>query len=229
MQLRKKRSVRAFKRHPGRSFADLYEGTPSYSAVAYRESGAPFVVLKATEGIGHVDSQHSDRCERSHAAGLAVGHYHFLRPESGRPEWEAKHFWETVRPHFLTEWPIGKGHDKARLSHVDFLIVDVEVGHSTEQIQEALTHFCRELLRVSKVKVGRLIAYTGKAFLFEHNLHVPGDKWWVADYPDFPGKLGGGRELWAHQFTEDGFIPGAGRGDCSVIVNSASIRYWEAQ
>lgn len=227
---RKKRSVRAAKRHKGRTFADCYEGTPVYNPVAYRASGAPFIVLKATEGIGHIDSRHAPRSIGSHAAGIAVGHYHFYR-EDGRPELQAKHFWNTVKPHFLTEWPAGKGHDKAKLAHTDFLIVDVEPERgSPNPTRHEVENFCRELLRVSGLNHGKLIGYTGKSYLFEAGLHIPGDKWWIADYPNFPGNLGGGRELWAHQFTENGRIAGISSPcDLSVIVNRDAIRYWEAQ
>lgn len=222
---RKKRSVRAFRRHAGRRFADLYEGDSGFDAHNYAAGGAPFIVLKATQGIGHVDSLHAVRCENAHKNGLAVGHYHFYE-ENGRPELQAQHFWGTVKGHFLTTWPKGRGHDDMRNSHTDFLILDVESIGGIPNAGE-LANFCRELHRLSGGRA--LIGYSNKAFLLEHDLHVPGDKWWVADYPNFPGKIGG-RTLWAHQFTESGLIAGVGRPcDCSVLVDRSSIRYWAKQ
>lgn len=222
---RRKRSQHSFDRHANRRFADLYEGNVGYNAARYAAGGAPFIVLKATEGIGHVDVLHATRCEVSHFHGLAVGHYHFYI-ENGRPELQARHFWETVRPHYLVKWPHGRGHDAMPDSHKDFLIVDVETEGSSVPDRGELANFCRELYRISKQEI---IGYSGRSFLLEHNLHVPGDKWWVADYPFFPGNIGP-RILWAHQFTDAGHIPGVGPAcDCSVLVARDSIRYWARQ
>lgn len=225
---RPKRSVHAGERHPGRRFVDLYEGNAGFDASRYALSGAPFLVHKASEGIAHTDSKHALRCIEAHKHGLAVGHYHFFRgSETGRPEIEARHFWQTVRPHFLTKWPQGRGHDLLPSSHTDFLIVDVETAGGAP-LQMELTHFCRELHRVSGRNID--IGYSGKFFLKEHRLHIPGDKWWVADYPFFPGDPGEGRHLWAHQYTDHGNIPGIGQPcDTSVIVAKQSIRYWAAR
>jgi GH25 family lysozyme M1 (1,4-beta-N-acetylmuramidase) len=223
---RAKRSVHAAKRHPGRLFADLYEGNPGYNATPYKLGGRPFVVLKATQGVAHVDSLHAVRCEHSHSIGLAVGHYHYMDPDSAAAA-QAVHFLDTVRPHLLQRWPLGVGHDALRLSHTDFLIVDIE-GSGWRDAQAMLTAFEREVHRVSGGH--HLIGYSGRSFLLEHDLHLEGgDKWWVADYPNFPTGLGR-RELWAHQFSEGFRVQGITTAcDASVLVDSVSVRYWDQQ
>lgn len=223
---RKNRSLHAATRHPGRLFIDLYEGDPGYNATLYHRSRAPFLVHKASEGVHHVDSLHAHRCENTHGVGLAVGHYHYL--DAGvDPAAQANHFWETIRGHFLNRWPLGRGHDSMRLSHTDFCIVDVEVGGASEQ--SALHRFESEFYRVSHDR--DLIGYSGKSFLLEHGLHLERkDKWWVADYPYYPGNIGR-RILWAHQFTSEfrGFPGVSVPCDASVLTNPQSIRYWDAQ
>lgn len=223
VQFRPKRSVHAAKRHPGRLFADLYEGNAGFNAHEYRKAGRPFVVLKATQGTGHVDALHATRCEASHLVGLPVGHYHYLN-SSGDPAAEARHFWATVHPHFLGKWPRGRGHDSLSLSHTDFLILDVEAPGMRDAAQKT-RQFEQQLHRLSGEPI---ICYASKSFLLENNLRVTGEKYWVADYPTFPGNIGKGRILWAHQFSDAFRLPGISHpGDASVLVSHNSIRYWD--
>lgn len=216
------KSYKTAEKKAGRLFADLYEFNAGYDAGKYAPQ-RPFIVLKATEGLHHNDSRHAERSHASHQHGLAVGHYHFLRPENGSPRSEAEHFWEVVKPHLLTRWPQGRGHDQKPDQHVDFLIVDVEVGSNASIALQRFDDWFRHISGRS------LIGYSGLSFLLEHNLHLKGDKWWVADYPYFPRGLGK-RILWAHQFTSAYHLPGIGQAcDASVLVDRNSIRYWANQ
>lgn len=226
--LRRNRSVHAAKRHAGRVFADLYEGNAGYNARAYHLGGRPFLVHKATEGVHHVDKLHAYRCEESHRNGLAVGHYHYLSPGVS-PRQQAEHFWNVVRPHFLTAWAPGHGHNAMPHAHTDFLIVDIERGSGGwSNPADELARFDHNVRQLTGNRI--LIGYSERSFLFEHSLQVASRKWWVASYPTFPGNLGRGRILWAHQFADNYRLPGIGQPcDASVIVDKNSIRYWENQ
>lgn len=207
----KGKSQRTGRRHPGRRFADLYEGNAGFDAHHYRESGAPFVVLKASEGTGHVDAKHNLRARFAHEMGVPVGHYHFLRP--GAVAVQARLLW-TVASH---AW-----HPR------DFLIIDAEregIGDLPDPAQ-LVADFDRAVHQIT----GRLaIGYSEDSFLHEHGLSVLSRKWWVADYGAQPHQPPHGQELWAHQYTDAGVIGGCvAPTDLSVLVSPSAVRYWDA-
>lgn len=203
---------RAARRHPGRTFADLYEGNAMFDAHHYAEAGAPFIVHKATQGAHHVDARHALRSGLAHELGLAVGHYHFL-DLSASAEQQADHFWAQSKAHWAPR---------------DFLIVDCErggVGTAGGNVRQFLIEFDHRLHRVA----GRTaIGYSEQSFLHEHELVVVSRKWWVADYGANPSAPPRGQELWAHQFTDKGRIAGcAPPTDLSVLVAKSAIDYWD--
>lgn len=205
------KSARAARRHPGRTFADLYEGNGVFDAHHYAEAGAPFLVHKATQGARHVDAKHALRCGLAHEMSLPVGHYHYL-DLSARAEAQADHFWAQAKAHWRPR---------------DFLIVDVERGGvgRASGVKQFLVEFDHRLHRIA----GRTaIGYSEQSFLHEHNLVVVSRKWWVADFGANPGAPPRGQELWAHQFTDTGRIFGcAPPTDLSVLVAPSAIRYWD--
>jgi hypothetical protein len=58
----------------------------SYQSSDYSTAGISFVIVKATEGTSYVSSLHRAQVSHGRAAGLVVGHYHFVRPGSVGPQ-----------------------------------------------------------------------------------------------------------------------------------------------
>jgi lysozyme len=63
-----------------------------------RQAGFDFVILKATEGRTFDDERFAAHRRAAKAAGLAVGAYHFARPDNNTPQQEAAHFLRIYRP-----------------------------------------------------------------------------------------------------------------------------------
>lgn len=204
------RAHRTARRHPGRVFADLYEGNEGFDAHHYRETGAPFIVLKATEGVQHVDAKHRLRARLAHELGLPVCHYHYL--DLAPTAMQARNFWTNV---------LGVWHKD------DFLMIDAERGGigDADNPSGLLKEFDRDLHHLS----GRMaLGYSEQSFLHEHNLTVMSGKWDVADYGRTPTRPPLGQELWAHQYTDKGQIAGCiAPTDLNVLVAPSAIRYWD--
>jgi GH25 family lysozyme M1 (1,4-beta-N-acetylmuramidase) len=73
-----------------------YQGAIDWAAYA---AANQFVIIKATEGVGHVDPNFAANRAGAHAAGLGfVGLYHFAAPGIDSASDEARHFLATVGP-----------------------------------------------------------------------------------------------------------------------------------
>jgi hypothetical protein len=68
----------------------------NYQAANYRTAGLSFVFVKATEGTSYVNPKHTAQVAHGRAAGLVVGHYHFVRP--GSMTAQAAYFLAHARP-----------------------------------------------------------------------------------------------------------------------------------
>lgn len=73
--------------------ADISDAQASFDAAAYKKAGHVRVRIKCTEGETFVAHTYAERVKASHAAGLAVDHYHFLHPGSGaaQADWFIAH------------------------------------------------------------------------------------------------------------------------------------------
>lgn len=91
--------------------ADLSNNNPTVDFRRLARAGVRGVYLKATEGATFVDPTFAARRTQARAAGLAVGAYHFARPDTGDARLsdahaEARHFasvvgrlgWRDLRP-----------------------------------------------------------------------------------------------------------------------------------
>lgn len=67
-----------------------YQGTIDWNSVA--KSGAKFVYIKATEGVGYRDSQFNVNYTDSHKAGFIRGAYHYGRPDVSDGAAQANYF-----------------------------------------------------------------------------------------------------------------------------------------
>jgi GH25 family lysozyme M1 (1,4-beta-N-acetylmuramidase) len=69
----------------------------NYQGSGYSTTGLDFVFVKATEGHSYTNPKHAAQVATARAAGLVVGHYHFMRP--GSPTAQASHFLAHAKPH----------------------------------------------------------------------------------------------------------------------------------
>lgn len=62
----------------------------SFQSATYSTKGLSYVFVKATQGTTYTNPKHSAQISHGRAAGLVVGHYHFLVP--GNPQGQAAYF-----------------------------------------------------------------------------------------------------------------------------------------
>src|ERR1039458_9683155 len=72
-----------------------YQGSISWGSV--KGDGISFAWAKATEGTGWTDGYFPANQNNGKAAGVYMGAYHFVHPESNTPGAEASHFWSVAK------------------------------------------------------------------------------------------------------------------------------------
>lgn len=204
-------------------FADISNnnGGAAFHAHAYKSAGHKLIGLKASEGMGFTDPDYAAWAHAAHAAGLAVLHYHFARPESGNPIEQARHFRQSVGDHFI------KGRDR--------LCVDLETSVPKEGAAW-LREFEAELAHLGVDIHDDLIGYTFKSYFDEGQPTIASGAWWIAAWGAAMREregLGRGQYLWAHQYTNGVVGPEphvfAGiRGTCDgSVINKRSLHLIE--
>lgn len=203
---------------PAELFADIYSDD-HFNAHAYRSAGHRVIAIKATEGAGYVNPHHAAWVDAAHAAGLAVVHYHFCRPENGNAGGQGAHFWNAVRP---------------RYHRGDRLAFDLETGNPRTAgawLREADAMVCQ---LNGGAPPDRPVGYTYLSYFNEAGgtLSLRSHAWWMAAWGALlrlRTRLAGGQYLWAQQFTDGHFGPephrfagvigtgAGGTGDGSVI------------
>jgi GH25 family lysozyme M1 (1,4-beta-N-acetylmuramidase) len=183
-----------------------WQGAINYAQV--KASGRSFVIAKATEGIGYLDPRWATNRVNAPAAGLALGAYHFARPDGnstlagarGEADW------------FVSQANFAGG----------MLIpaLDLEV-HGTLSVS-GLTAWVQAWLDEVYVKTGsRAMIYTSPSFW---KTYLGDTRWfadngykilWVAHWtssssPTVPGSNWGGRGWTFWQYTSSGTVPGIG-------------------
>lgn len=189
-------------------FADISDNQTTYSARAYASAGHLMIAIKATQGLTFISPDWSSRVQDSHREKLAVLHYHYAQLDDATLE--ARHFWETVRPHYKP--------------HFDRIAVDLEIGNSA--LWPAwLSEFDREITRLSGLWVDGYTFASG----ITPELKLKSGRWWVASWgSDRPAgrrlKLPNGQRLWAWQYEgglqspSGGPRVAAGIGVCDMSV-----------
>jgi GH25 family lysozyme M1 (1,4-beta-N-acetylmuramidase) len=205
--------------------ADISSNDEGFNGHAYKSAGHKVIMIKATEGLTYVNPLYAGWAHAAHAAGLAVAHYHFCRPEQADAGGQADHFWNAVKPHFL------KGRDR--------LVFDLETGTPT-----STDAYLAELdARVGELSPGaEPIGYTFLSYLNEAGgrLKLRSKAWLIAAWGallEERGSLPGGQWLWGQQYTDGQFGPaphsfagvrGPGGGPCDgSVVNKRSINLIE--
>lgn len=179
-----------------------WQGTIDFGKV--RASGRSFVIAKATEGIGYADPAWPTNKANARTAGLALGAYHFARPDlnATNPAGEADWFVDTM--------DIQAGMLQPAL--------DLEVPGTLSV--DGLTTWVRTFLQRVYDRTGaRAMIYTSPSFWKKYL----GDTRWFADNgyqvlwvahwtsgaaPTVPASNWGGRSWTFWQYTNNGSVPG---------------------
>jgi lysozyme len=182
---------------------DVSGHQPSISWRAVKRAGIAFAFVKATEGVGFVDSSFEQHRSAARRAGVPVGAYHFARPDTHvsaqDPVAEADHFLDVAEP-----------------AEGDLLpVLDFETpGLSSTQ----LARWAKRFLRRVEERIGEPpILYTYTSFWRDR----VGDSrafarypLWLANYGPNDGRphdvspVGGWASIAIHQYTSEGRIPG---------------------
>lgn len=164
-------------------------------------TGADFVVVKATEGVGYTDPQFRTLADAVAASGKRLGLYHFAWPSANSVEEEADAFISAVRPY---------------LDRSPFLVLDWEDPGAFYDISWA-DHWLNLVHRGTGIKpIIYMSASVADGGWWEQ---IAGVYWlWVAGYPadapdsratpDCPYSPGHGWEVLMWQYTSTGRAPG---------------------
>lgn len=154
----------------------------SYQSTAFSASGNDFVMVKATEGTNYTNPKHDAQVAHGRAAGLVVGHYHFIRP--GSVSAQVNYF-------------LGKAKAKAG----DVLILDWEDTGVSGSSKDAFLSYLG-----SKSPL-RSLLYCNKSFWLNRDTTSQcGDGLWIAD-PDSAAGHPAIKHPWLfHQYAISGGV-----------------------
>lgn len=152
----------------------------SYQSTAFSTSGLEFVVVKATEGTNYANPKHDAQVSHGRAAGLLVGHYHFIR--AGSPTAQANYFLS-----------------RAKAQPGDFLVLDWEDNAVSCANKDAFLDY------LGAKSPLRNLLYCNKSFWLNRDTTGRyGDGLWIAD-PDSPAGHPAVQAPWTlHQYAIQG-------------------------
>lgn len=173
----------------------------NYQPANFPTAGLAFVFVKATEGRTYTNPKHAAQVAHARAAGLVVGHYHFVRP--GPMGAQADYFLTRARPRagdmLCLDWedPGVSGAEKDEFLHA---VQDAAPGH-------------------------RLVLYANRDFwLHRDRTSFCADGLWIAD-PSAPrGRPRVGHPWVFHQYA----IKGGMDRNVSSFTSTAALRAWAA-
>jgi hypothetical protein len=153
----------------------------SYQSTTYATSGYGFVMIKATEGTTYTNPKHDDQVSHGRAAGLLIGHYHFIRP--GSVSAQANYF---------------LAHAKAKPG--DMLILDWEDTAVSCANKDSFLAYLD-----AKVATSRNLLYCNKDFWKNRDTTSRcGDGLWIADPDSAPGHPAVQAAWTIHQYAISG-------------------------
>lgn len=156
-----------------------HNGDIDFRAVA--ADSVEFVLIKATEGIDHIDSCMVRNYDRAVEAGLKVGFYHFFRFDRGGVR-QGRHFLSAVsgRPVDLP------------------LVIDVETANNPKTDYYRVVGRLRDMIGFLRRKGLRVMIYcNGKTYDTYIRGNFDDAELWLAS-ESVPGAKGDRRELWQH-------------------------------
>lgn len=167
-------------------------GASAFDAKAYKAAGHQRIILKATQGIGEVDSCFHSWAVAAQEVGLWVSAYHFA-DNSGPAADQAAHFTDTTRGVLL--------HHR---------ILDAEQGGNLVDP----VAFRQEFGRAADI----LYSDAGYLEQYGEGLAYDDELVWVAAYPNMPSGWWSHR-VWGHQYSETARVAGiAGQCDISFLL-----------
>lgn len=187
-----------------------YQGNVQWDIIA-KDPLAGFIYLKATEGVGLVDSKYEYNLNECRRVGLKVGSYHFFRAQLSAQE-QYDNFISVIDP---------KKQDLIPL--IDVEVLPRSVSHSL--FIQRLQAFCD---MVEKAFGCKPMIYTGKNFYEKHLAHTSVSsgkyKFMIAAYMDDEPVLRNGDDYLIWQFTSSGQANGIrGKVDISRFRGSHNI------
>ncbi|QFG14833.1 endolysin [Arthrobacter phage Lymara] len=194
----------------------MHQGT----ALSFAATGAQFVGIKATEGVGYTDPQYVANVAKARRDGLPIMHYHFARPfaaDGNTATAEADWFLSVVR---------------AQLGPDDVLVLDFEAEntHRTDWANDFL-----DLVHANTEK--RPWLYCNQSVANQPGWDAVKGKYplWCAQYPSpviqswsplnaAPSVPGWNLVMW--QYSQSGRLPGYG-GDLDLNVFYGDMGAWQ--
>lgn len=189
-----------------------HQGTIDWMAVA--ASGIKGAMVKASEGIGYTDPLFRRNAVGAPAAGLAVGFYHYARPETGNTaSQEAEAFIEAI------------GTLPSIFPHA--LDLEDDKDHRVSALgSKYLTEWAFEWLETVERRTGRrAMIYTGASFARTF-LGAKLARWplWVAHYGTDTPMSNGTWDRWViFQYSDSGKVNGISG---NVDMNEMDLEFW---
>ncbi len=175
-------------------------------------SGVKFAIIKASEGKTYKDPMFVAHSDGARAAGIAVGFYHYARPENNSPEDEAANFYRAT---------LGQAYQLP-------LVLDVE-GDASKLGRAKLTAWCKTFCeQVEKLSGHDVMIYTGGSFAKTY-LGSELNKYplWIAHYGVITPMANTTWSDWsAFQYSSSGKVPGiSGNVDMNVMLPAFYEKY----
>lgn len=207
---------------------DVYHGDGTIDWQAVYNSGARFVIVKATQGVTIVDSAFKRNLEAARAAGLYVGLYHYFLPLGNASE-QVDYYLQAVID--------ATGAAATRAAFHNLLVPFLDVEDAGTMGPNALVNSVLAFIKQVEAKLGRgCVIYTYPSFITEHlegarlTSELAKYPLWIASYPAGGQPTGSPRipGIWQAaafwQYTDHGSIPGVAGGgvDLDVFLGDAA-------
>jgi GH25 family lysozyme M1 (1,4-beta-N-acetylmuramidase) len=122
-------------------FADISSNNPLPFLGDYKAAGHKHICRKVSEGTGYHWLAGDTVADQAHAHGLAVGHYHWLRPEQSATA-QAAYFVTLVRPHLKPgDWLMADFERTANVADPADVIRAAQLEQFTTEVHKQLPTF----------------------------------------------------------------------------------------
>ena len=172
-----------------------------------KNSGIEVVIIKATEGVDWIDPYLEKHYKEACGKGFSIGFYHFMS-EKTNPSKQAEDFYKAIKDKEYNVLPC----------------LDIETNNAGRTPKE-ITDRCLEFLRRFKELSGLdCMIYTGGYFGRDNlDSRIKNYKVWIAHYGvDTPMDTGFSNVV-GHQYTENGYVEGAGKVDMNNFTEGIFI------
>jgi lysozyme len=183
-----------------------------------KAAGKRFVILKATEGTGFVDSRFKRNWAEAKKQGLSVGAYHYYRP-GWDSDAQAAHFYDTV----------GELAGSDLIPWLDVEDLKPSMNGRPVSVASFMGPMLDTLVRMEELFGTRVGVYTGLWFWNQLPYRDMGDRplwvaYWYSDQkPGKPKLPNGWSDFQIHQYTSRGRVPGiSGNVDLNWIPGELS-------